>query len=125
MSSGAYLEIRKGDDYSYSTNVTVDSSPVDLYGSYLWFQGWGDPSGNVNDYQILINVSTNTGEISVSGNNNNAVTVTLNGSATANYQSANVLTWVLRCQTSAGKVYTLDHGLACIKDSLVAQPWST
>ncbi len=123
--SGAYLEILQGDDYSYSTNVTIDNVPQNLFGASVWFQGWGDPSGNVNDRQLLINASTNSGEIAISGNNYNTVTVTLNGNATANYYEANVLNWAIRCQLTTGKVYTLDRGLACIKRPTVQLPWVT
>lgn len=124
MSAGAYLYIRTGDNYSFTTNVAQGGVGTNMVNANIWFQAWGDPFSNYNDYVELINVSTATGEIAVSGANNNVVTINLNGNATANYQIANVAKWALRAQLSTGGVYTLDHGLCAITNSLIVEPWT-
>lgn len=107
--SGCYLEIYKGDDYTFITNVTVDDVAQNISGSYLWFMAKG--SFEDDDNEAIINVNSNSGAISV---NNSTVTLTMNSAFTGDLPITNVAAWRLRMQTQAGKVYTLDRGQLAI-----------
>lgn len=116
--AGAYLSILQGDTYSFSTNIAVDGVGTNLSGSYLWFLAKENPEYD-EDADAVINASTNGGQISVSGASNNVVTINLNSATTANYDVSNLLYWALKCQTSAGAVYTLDRGRAAVVNPIV------
>lgn len=111
--AGAYLEILQGDDYTFSTNVALDGVAQNIAGASLWFLAKGDPDNDGDDVAV-INASTGSGQLAISGANNNVITMTLNGNFTANLAQANVLHWALKCQTALGFNYTLDRGRAAV-----------
>ncbi len=115
--AGAYLNIIKGDDYVFQTNVAVDGVEQNLSGASLWFTARPSP---LDDFSVdpVINVSSATNAISVSGTNSKVISVTLNANATANYATSNLLFWALRATLSNGNTYTLDRGRAAISISL-------
>ena len=111
--AGAYLEILQGDSYSFSTNVLLNGASQNVQGAYLWFVAKSAPEWQT-DTQANIYCSTNTGQIAISGANNDIVTLTMNSATTANYLQGNSLWWALRAQLSNGSVYTLDRGRAAV-----------
>ena len=110
--AGNYLSIIQGDTYTFSTNIAVNNVVQNIAGASLWFLA------KVNrddvDSNAIINASTGSGQIVISGNNSNVVTMTLNANTTANYTQSNVLYWALKAQTSVGANYTLDRGRCCV-----------
>ena len=106
-----------GDSYSFTTNVAVDNVSQNVYGAAIYFIGKGTTDDA--DSEVVVNCSTNNGQISISGSNNNVITVTMNANVTANYPETNVFHWALRCVTSGGQSYTLDRGRGCISNSIV------
>ncbi len=94
--AGAYLNIIKGDDYVFQTNVAVDGVEQNLSGASLWFTARPSP---LDDFSVdpVINVSSATN---------------------ANYATSNLLFWALRATLSNGNTYTLDRGRAAISISL-------
>lgn len=117
--AGDYLQLIQGDTYSLSTNVAVDGVGSNLSGATVWFIAMYDPA-DTDASQTLFNVSTATGQISISGANNNVVTVNMNSSYTANIAEANVAHWALRTVTSGGAVYTLDRGRIAVVPGMPA-----
>jgi hypothetical protein len=115
--AGDYLYILQGDSYTFSTNVAVSGVGTDLSGATIWFLAKDDPAGADSD--AIINASTTSGQIGVSGANNNVVTVTLNSATTYNYAESNSLYWSLKARTSGGFVYTLDRGRAAVRRPIV------
>ena len=111
--SGAYLEILQGDDYTFSTNVSVDGVAQNVAGATIWFLAKEFPDTDANS-EAVINASTTSGQIAISGSNSNVITMTLNANVTANLSQANLLFWALKCQTSANLRYTLDRGRCAV-----------
>jgi hypothetical protein len=109
MACGSYLSIIQGDDYEFSTNVTVDNVAQNVTGASISLYAitsldWEDP-------EILFNANTNTAQVSI---NNATITVSMNSAFTNNIPLASVGHWFLRANTAAGKVYTLDRGRLCV-----------
>ena len=119
--AGDYLTIEQGDDYTFSTNVAVSGVASNLQGSTLWFLAKYSPADA--DADAIINASTDSGQIAISGNNSNVVTVTLNANVTNNFAQANVAFWALKCQTAANLKYTLDRGRCAIVIPGVVAPY--
>lgn len=111
--AGDYLYLIQGDSYTFTCNVAVDGVAQNIYGASLWFLAKVDPD-NDNDSDAIINCSTASGQIAISGNNNSTVTISINSATTNNYTEASRLYWALRAETSTGNVYTLDQGLAAV-----------
>ena len=110
MSSGSYLQIIQGDSYTFTANVCVDNVAQNITGSAVYFFGVGDVWPDF-DSETIINVSTNTGGVSI---NNSNVTVTLNAAYTNALPLTNVGKWFLRTRTTGNNVYTLDRGNFCV-----------
>lgn len=114
--AGDYLFILKGDTYTFSSNVSVSGVSQNIAGSTLWFmakQNFDDA-----DADAIINATTNSGQIQISGSNSNVVTVTLNTAYTANLPDSNGAYWALKCRTAGGSVYSLDRGRLAISMAL-------
>jgi hypothetical protein len=111
--SGAYISIIQGDTYVFSTNINVDAVSQNIAEASLWFLAKVDPESD-DDAQARINASTASGQIVISGNNSDIVTMTLNSNVTANYQLSPSLHWALKVITAGGNAYTVDRGRAAI-----------
>lgn len=121
MAGGAYLSIIQGDSYVFSTNVAVDGVASNLFGSDLWFYAHTTIDSQ-NGEEVIIEANTDSGQVTVSGNANNIITVSLNSVTTANYPEANIAYWYLRANTASGNVYTLDRGRLCVKTGFPTVP---
>ncbi len=110
--SGQYLQIIKGDDYLFQTQVTVGGVVQNLAGCNVFFEGKGDDWWTCPE--TLFTISTLTGEIAVTGNNSENIAVTMNASFTNNLAHADVGSWRLRLQNANGNVYTADRGRLCV-----------
>ncbi len=118
--AGDYLSFLQGDTYSYSTTVALNGVAQNVFGASLWFLAKMDPR-NDTDAEAIITATSANGEITVGGNNNSVVTMSLNSDFTANLAQANVLFWALKMQTVAGAVYTLDRGRCCVAVPVVLE----
>jgi uncharacterized lipoprotein YajG len=117
--AGSYLSITQGDSYSFSTTVTLDSVEQNIVGATVSL--WAVANPDFEGPTVLINVNTSSG-VSISGNNNANITVTLNSDYTANIPQANVGFWFLRAETSGGQVYTLDRGRLAVVPGFAPLP---
>lgn len=117
---GAYLHIYTGDSYAFSTNIAVDGVAQNLAGANLSFFALAnlDTDGS----EVLFTANTNTGQLTVTGNNSNVVTANFNSAFTANIPEANVAHWFLRTTTAAGMTYTLDRGRIAVVAGLPELP---
>ncbi len=110
--SGQYLQIIKGDDYLFTTQVNVAGVTQNLAGANVYFEGKGDNYWTCPE--TLFTVSTFTGEVAISGNNSENIVVSLNANFTANLNVADVGSWRLRLVNANGNVYTVDRGRLCV-----------
>ncbi len=108
--AGSYLTVLQGDDYTFSTNVVVDSVVQNIAGASLFFLAMAEQFDTENPTTI-INATSANGQITIA---NNVVTLTLNANVTANYPQANLFHWALKIQTAANLKYTLDRGRGCL-----------
>lgn len=110
--SGQYLQIIKGDDYLWQTQVELGGVVQNLAGCNVFFEAKGDDWWTTE--QTLFTISTVTGEIAISGNNSENISVMLNAAFTGNLSEVDVGNWRLRLVNSNGKPYTADRGRLCI-----------
>ena len=121
MSCGSYLQILQGDSYSFSSNVTVDNVAQNIAGATISFYAMA-ALDNTTGPQEIININSAGGQISIGGNNNSQITVSMNSDFTANITLANVGSWFLRAETTGLNVYTLDRGRLCVMPGFAPLP---
>ena len=114
--AGDYLFILQGDTYQFSTNVAVDGVAQNIAGATLWFMAKQEIDDA--DADAILNATTTSGQIQISGASSNVVTVSLNTAVTANLAESNGAYWALKARTAAGAVYSLDRGRMAIQRSL-------
>jgi len=114
--AGDYLFILQGDTYQFSTNVAVDGAAQNIAGGTLWFMA--KEAIDDADADAILNATTTSGQIQISGASSNVVTVSLNSTYTAALPVANGAYWALKARTAGGSVYSLDRGRLAIQRAL-------
>ncbi len=111
--SGQYLQIIKGDDYLFTTQVNVAGVTQNLAGANVFFEAKGDNYWTSPETLFTLSSATGGG-INISGTNSENITAPMNANFTANLGLADVGSWRLRLMNANGNVYTADRGRICI-----------